>query len=129
MMAWMDEKSMHGALHKRIVETSKIVNGIEWYRLLSHDGKSADVIEDCQCARCGSSCTHVDCWRCGGEGFLDGTTPEGWDSDDPDDMERCDICGGKGGWMRCLSSRAFCEANPMPGRENQPSSASESDGD
>ena|SRR3990167_324406 len=87
---------------------SKIVNGIEFF----HIGD----VEDCQCARCGSSCCFLDCDNCGGEGDIE--------SDDWQDEEgyryRCDWCMGKGGWWRCISSKAFCEANPMPGRADQP---------
>lgn len=67
--------------------------------------------QDCQCARCGSSCGWVDCSDCDHGIVYDDT--EGWD-----EVERCMICGGFGGWYICLSSAEWCEANPLPGRES-----------
>ncbi len=84
----------------------KIVGGIEYFWI----GDEQDV----QCARCGSSCYPVDCSQCGGEGFTE--DEDDWDSD-PNALCRCDICSGEGGWSRCCSSREWCEAHPMPGRE------------
>lgn len=88
------------------VET-KIVNGIEFYRVGDHD--------DCQCARCGSSCTFIDCANCGGEGEIEDSD---WQFEG--EYHRCDWCRGSGGWWRCMSSKQYCEANPRPGRESQP---------
>lgn len=77
---------------------------------------------DCQCARCGSSCHWEECYECGGDG-LDGHEC----GEDccmclyPDDNVCCDLCngcGGEGGEDVCLSSPAWCEANPLPGREH-----------
>jgi hypothetical protein len=67
--------------------------------------------EDCQCARCGSSCERVDCENCAGEGR--------WEYDDDFGLvERtCEDCAGSGGWWRCVSTRDYCRANPMPGRD------------
>lgn len=73
---------------------------------------------DNQCGRCGSSVMRVDCESCGGEG-LDGhdcgedSCCCAW----PVENVVCDICGGYGGWFRCMSSPEFCEANPLPGRK------------
>ena len=42
----------------------------------------------------------VDCWQCGGEGYLEGTCTCGEDTCcclDPE-PETCDICHGDGGW-------------------------------
>lgn len=88
------------------VET-KIVNGIEFYRVGDHD--------DCQCARCGSSCTFIDCANCGGEGEIEDSD---WQFEG--EYHRCDWCRGKGGWWRCLSGEQWCKDNPRPGREDQP---------
>src|SRR5258707_11090762 len=73
----------------------------------------AGVEIDCQCARCGSSCDRIDCYQC----------EDGFDGHDcgedcccclyPEDNVVCGVCGGRGGWQRCLSSEAFCEANPL----------------
>jgi hypothetical protein len=59
---------------------------------------------DCQCARCGSSCSRVDCWECFGE-----CDPE---------CGQCSECRGRGGWWACLSSLEWCRANPIKRREN-----------
>lgn len=78
------------------------------------DGKDYD----CQCARCGSSADHQECDQCCGDG-VDGHEC-GEDCcmcADPEDNVRCYTCRGRGGWYRCMSSKEFCEANPLPGRE------------
>lgn len=72
----------------------------------------------CQCARCGSSTHYEDCWNCE-DGYSDHDCGE-----DvccclyPEDNVECDVCDGRGGWHVCLSSPEFCQANPLPGREN-----------
>lgn len=73
---------------------------------------------DAQCARCGSTLDWQECESCGGHGV------DGHDCGedcccclDPDDNIPCDICGGRGGWWQCFSSREWCEANPLKGRE------------
>lgn len=73
---------------------------------------------DCQCARCGSSCYWQQCDQCGGEGL------DGHDCGEdcccclnPEDNVVCQFCAGHGGWHWCLSSKEFCDANPLPGRE------------
>lgn len=88
-------------------DVRKIVRGIEFFRIGDTEG--------CQCARCGSSCFFRNCDNCGGEGELE---DEDWQCEG--EFYRCDWCQGEGGWWRCLASKAWCEANPMPGRENQP---------
>jgi hypothetical protein len=90
-----------------LVRAKDIVNGIEFFRVGDD--------EDCQCARCGSSTIWFDCDNCGGEGEIE---DDDWQCEG--EYYRCDWCKGKGGWHRCGSSKAFCEAHPMPGRENQP---------
>lgn len=102
-----------------MAETTRIEGGIEFYSVPNVAG---DYDEGQQCARCGSSADWVDCYNCGGEGELG--------SDCIDDLchggecihgdsgqLRCDICRGKGGWWRCISSRDWCTAHPMSGRE------------
>ena len=73
---------------------------------------------DCQCARCGSSCDAKDCEECGNDGFVfDGH----WGIDDEDignDCRTCPTCGGVPVVYHCLSSRDWCNSNPLPGREN-----------
>jgi hypothetical protein len=101
---------------------TRIVGGIEWFDL--HDGRG----EDCQCARCGSSCVFLDCANCDEEGNSHHSCGE----DTccclyPDNNVRCDWCHGKGGWWHCCSSPAWCEANPMPGREHIKSTAMEAE--
>lgn len=68
----------------------------------------------CQCARCGSSCDYYHCEYCDGDGFVENDEP------DPECDEAfidCPDCGGKPTSWSCLSSREWCEANPLPGRE------------
>lgn len=103
-----------------MAETTRIVDGIEHFTIRLADGRTE---EGEQCARCGSSATWVDCYHCGGD-------DEALGSDCIDDLchggecihgysgfIRCDICRGKGGWWRCCSGSAWCEAHPMAGRE------------
>lgn len=71
-----------------------------------------------QCARCGSSVTHVDCENC-----EDGYSHHDCGEDSccclhPENNVRCDVCEGHGGWRVCLSSAEWCNAHPLPGREN-----------
>jgi hypothetical protein len=82
---------------------------------MPQDGREYDV----QCARCGSSAGFEGCEHCGGHGF------SGHDCGEdsccclyPHDNVVCEICDGEGGWSICLSSEAYCEANPLPGREH-----------
>lgn len=79
------------------------------------DREPIRTFDDPSCKRCGSSAGWVDCESCN-EGFVeedfgDDVVPEYHDVE-------CHYCRGKGGWWRCLSTVAFCEANPMKGREN-----------
>jgi hypothetical protein len=53
-----------------------------------------------QCQRCGSSIEFFDCDHQLGP------------------QRGCDLCDGKGGWWVCLSGPEWCDANPLPGREN-----------
>lgn len=71
-----------------------------------------------QCARCGSSMHHERCKDC-----EDGYSGHECGEDCcaclyPEENVICDTCGGYGGWYVCLSSPEWCEANPLPGREN-----------
>lgn len=80
------------------------------------DGKQYD----CQCARCGSSIEWEQCCACGGEGI---TGPGELYEEDPlwydiDDYEPCHECDGHGSWGVCLSSPEWCNANPLPRRED-----------
>jgi hypothetical protein len=73
---------------------------------------------ECQCARCGSSLHRERCTAC--EDGLDGHDC-GDDSCcclDPEPNRLCGTCGGHEGWWVCLSDAAWCEANPLPGRED-----------
>lgn len=69
--------------------------------------------EDCQCARCGSSCGWHNCEHCDhGE-----VERDAWDFCGTY-FQTCDICDGRGGWDFCCSGAEWCEANPMKGREH-----------
>lgn len=73
---------------------------------------------DCQCARCGSSLEIESCDYC----------EDGYDGHDcgedcccclhPEENVECQFCDGTGRWVRCCSSEEWCQANPLPGREN-----------
>ena len=74
---------------------------------------------DYQCARCGSSIEHVECDSCDEFGM------DGHDCGEdccccehPVDNVPCAVCGGKGGWWRCLSGWEWCMANPRAGRDD-----------
>jgi hypothetical protein len=74
--------------------------------------------EDCQCARCGTSAFHVDCYDC-----ENGYSHHDCGEDcccclNPEPNVPCDVCGGSGGWWQCCSPGNYCEANPIPGREH-----------
>lgn len=102
--------------------SEEIKDGIEWVACGDYDKEPF-------CARCGSSCEFVTCWYCGGD-------PEALGSTCIDDLchggecihgesgfIRCDWCRGEGGSYHCVSSPEWCEANPMQGREQIPSTA------
>ena len=82
------------------------------------DGKEYD----CQCARCGSSCDSQDCWNCEdgslGSDCCDDLCHGGECIHGDSGFIPCDVCRGHGHWFSCLSSPEWCEANPLPGREN-----------
>lgn len=66
---------------------------------------------DCQCARCGSS---IESDRCELHDCFD-------DDDFCTDCDNSRTCV----WHRCLSSPEWCQANPLPGREEVPRGAIE----
>ena len=73
---------------------------------------------DYQCKRCGSSLDVQPCEGCDGSGFSHHECGEDCCScADPHDNVPCDWCGGQGSFGRCLSSEAWCVANPLEGRE------------
>jgi hypothetical protein len=41
----------------------------------------------------------------------------------PDDNVVCDACRGEGGAWHCISTPAWCEANPLAGRKHIASTA------
>lgn len=78
-----------------------------------------------QCGRCGSSLDFEECPNCD-----DGYVGHDCGEDccccaDPEDNVVCDICRGIGAFPRCISSKEWCEANPLPGREKTPRSTPE----
>lgn len=80
---------------------------------------------ECQCARCGSSLEFERCENCD-----DGYTGHDCGEDcccclHPEDNVPCDCCHGEGSYPQCASPREWCEAHPMPGRENTPRSTPE----
>ena len=106
---------------------TRIEEGIEWYVSGHDDGLGED---ECQCARCGSSVRWVDCWQCDEEGYSYHDCGEDCCAClDPEPNVICDVCLGTCGWWRCCSTRKYCEGNPMPGREQIPSTACDHDED
>lgn len=68
--------------------------------------------EDCQCARCGSSCSWFDCEQCH-DGYVE---RDSWDGCGEPYETRCEYCRGRGGWWYCCSGADWCEAHPMDDR-------------
>lgn len=105
------------AAARRETAETRIEGGIEWFDL--HDGRG----EDCQCARCGSSCDWLSCPEC-----FHGYTGHDCGEDTcccahPEENVVCGYCDGTGGAWHCLSTPAWCSANPLPDREHIPSTA------
>jgi hypothetical protein len=73
---------------------------------------------DYQCARCGGSVDSVDCWNCGGEGYFDEHDMDPINFGPGEEFESCHVCHGTGGWLECINTPAWCEANPVKGRES-----------
>ena len=69
---------------------------------------------DAACARCGSS---VDSERCHCDSGFEYDYGDGiYDVE----LVACDECDGAGVFHRCMSSYDYCQANPLPGREDIP---------
>ena len=70
------------------------------------------VDDDPGCARCGSSTGWLDCWACSSGLAYD-------EDEDTGDtiLVACEWCRGNGGENVCLSPAEWCQANPLPGRE------------
>jgi hypothetical protein len=73
---------------------------------------------ECQCARCGGSCGWTYCCNGCDDGYIDRH------DEDPlwygHELYTCDVCRGRGGWNHCGNSTEWCEANPLPGRDDVP---------
>lgn len=80
--------------------------------------ETADEHEHVNCARCGGDAVFERCDQC-----EDGYTAPGelYEGDplwyDEDDTEPCSTCHGEGGFRFCGNSDAWCQDNPLPGRE------------
>lgn len=99
--------------------TTRIESGIEWFEIPGRPGE-----EDCQCARCGSSCEFLRCFNCGGEGYSHHACGEDTCCClHPEDNVVCTWCAGTGGALHCISTPALCQADPLPGRESIESTA------
>lgn len=73
-----------------------------------------------QCARCGSSCDWEDCENCD-EGYVGHDCGEDCCCClDPEPNVVCDLCHGATGRYYCMSDAGWCNAHPLPGRENVP---------
>ena len=94
----------------------EIANGIEY----THCEGEYDV----NCARCGGGVEWLNCANCGGEGVSHHDCGEDCCAClYPEDNVRCDWCRGSGGSWHCTNTPAWCEANPLPGRESVESTA------
>ena len=71
-----------------------------------------------QCYRCGSSVSFEACEYCGGEG-VDGHEcgEDTCSCFEPEDNMACGVCEGAAAFVVCLSSPVWCQAHPLPGRE------------
>jgi len=74
--------------------------------------ESREVDIDYQCGRCGSSLAWEPCATCEASGDIELHTGYG--------VPDCPTCHGDGTMPVCLSSAAWCEANPLPGNEHIP---------
>lgn len=111
--------------HPTRYRQSRIERGIEWYTV-DAGPLEQDLVDDCQCARCGSSAEFRDCWNCGGEGETEEEDNEDFGA--PTVYYRfCEYCQGRGGSWHCISTPEHCEAHPSPGRENIVSTALKSE--
>lgn len=90
-----------------------------WAVFLAQAGESVPPgSDDPVCARCGSLAVWMECFFC-----EDGFSEHDCGEDtcccaEPEPNVACDICDGFEGWWACGSSEDWCQANPMPGREN-----------
>lgn len=82
---------------------------------------------ECQCARCGSSMSFIECPECGGEGLCGHDCGEDCCCClEPEDNIECPACSGVGSFPLCLSaSSGHCAEFPNPGREVTPESTVE----
>lgn len=66
------------------------------------------------CPGCGDETDWV---RCHNAFCDDGCTrPHEWDDPlwyDPDDVEKCDVCNGAGGWWRCIRCEVTYDENEI----------------
>lgn len=99
-------------------QTIRIVGGIEWFTLSLPSGGTET---EPACARCGSSVGWNPCGNCD-DGIVERPTFDDYAERDPK-IVSCDWCSGAGGSYHCLSSRDYCEANPIQGREHIESTA------
>ena len=76
-----------------------------------------------RCARCGSSAFFETCEWCGGDGWVDSDDWEDFPDEGGGPMRPCPECQDGGGWWCCVSSRDWCEAHPLSGREGIESTA------
>lgn len=107
------------------LESTDIRDGIEYFTVTLPDGRTQD---DCQCARCGSSVSFVDCPNCDEFGYSSHDCGEDCCCCRyPENNVRCDWCRGTGGSWHCVSGPEWCTANPLPGREHIKSTAMRSE--
>ncbi len=57
------------------------------------------------CSECGNGREWIDCWMCGGAGYI-----ESYEDDPmwyrPGQTDDCEVCDGAGGWYYCHSCKA-----------------------
>jgi hypothetical protein len=73
------------------------------------------------CPRCGSSADFLECWECGGDGWIEVEDDDFCSGETH--IELCQGCNGKCGSWHCPPPPEWCEAHPMKGCENIESTA------
>ncbi len=53
------------------------------------------------CQVCGFELEWVECWDCGGEGWIDEYEDDAINYSEGEEYRRCSNCSGEGGWLEC----------------------------
>ena len=74
-----------------------------------YEQTEAETLPEVHCGRCGSAVVWVECGFCKGDGCYEAVSGGYVD---------CHACAGEGGWWMCSQPEDWCQANPMPGRDD-----------